>query len=397
MRRTAITNIGTLLSGVLDRPVVEADTVLLEGETIAAVGNASDFDLSDVDVLIDARGTTCSPGLVDSHVHNVIGDYSPRQKTVDFLESYVHGAITTSITASEVHAPGRPTDPAGVKALAIAAERCFRNYRPGGMKVYAGSVILEPGLTAADFDEMAAQGVRLAKAGMGNFHPPKDVAPLVRLAQARGMVVMLHTGGASIPGSAAVTDEDVLAIQPDVVGHVNGGPTALTDEGLKEVVAHAKGALQVVQAGNLRSALLTCELLHERNELQRLLIASDTPTGTGMMPLAVLKSVVELASLGPLSAVEAFCAATGNPARAYGIPEGTIAPGRPADVVLLDAPLGSAFADALSAAAGGDLPGIGAAITAGQLRYVRSRNSPPATRMPVVRKEHVHIFLSEEN
>ena len=66
---------------------------------------------------------------------------TPRQKTVGFLDSYVHGGTTTSISASEVHVPGRPKDPEGVKALAVAAFKCFEHYRPGGMRVYGGSVI----------------------------------------------------------------------------------------------------------------------------------------------------------------------------------------------------------------------------------------------------------------
>src|SRR5262249_2755991 len=149
-----------------------------------------------------------------SHCHVVLGDYTPRQKTVDFLESYVHGGITRVISPSEVHAPGRPKDPAGVKALALAAQRCFEGYRPGGMTVHGGSVILEPGLTEGDFAELAAQRVWLAKAGFGGFDRPRDCAPQVRAAQKHGFVVMCHTGGASIPGSSPVTAEDLLEMLP---------------------------------------------------------------------------------------------------------------------------------------------------------------------------------------
>jgi len=84
------------------------------------------------------------PGLIDSHVHVTFGDYTPRQRTVGISKAYLHGGTTTAISASEVHVPGRPRDPEGVKALALAAQRCFADYRPGGMKVIAGSVILEP-------------------------------------------------------------------------------------------------------------------------------------------------------------------------------------------------------------------------------------------------------------
>src|SRR5690606_34395129 len=148
------------------------DSILIEHGKIQQVGTLSVSDVENADVVIDADGTTAIPGLIDSQVHNTFGDYTPRQKTVGFLESYVHGGITTAISASEVHVPGRPQDPAGVKALAVAALRCFEHFRPGGMKVYAGSIILEPGLTEQDFADVAAQGVWLAKAGFGAVTSP---------------------------------------------------------------------------------------------------------------------------------------------------------------------------------------------------------------------------------
>ena len=101
-----------------------------------SVGTAPAAAVEAADVVIDAGGMTAIPGLIDSHVHITFGDYTPRQRTVGFLESYLHGGVTTSISASEVHVPGRPSDPEGVKALALAAQRCFANYRPGGMRVH---------------------------------------------------------------------------------------------------------------------------------------------------------------------------------------------------------------------------------------------------------------------
>src|SRR5215469_3855580 len=97
----------------------------MEGGKIASVGNCGAAAVESCDVVIDADGATAIPGLIDSQVHNTFGDYTPRQKTVGFLDSYVHGGITTAISASEVHVPGRPTDPEGVKALAVAAFKCY--------------------------------------------------------------------------------------------------------------------------------------------------------------------------------------------------------------------------------------------------------------------------------
>ena len=147
---TAIINIGSILTGDWRSPTAPGDSILMQGDKIVAMGSLSARQVEDADVVIDAGGTVAIPGLIDSQVHVTFGDYTPRQKTVGFLESYVHGGVTTSISASEVHVPGRPKDPEGVKALAVAAQRCFEHFRPGGMKVYAGSIIIEPGLTEAD-------------------------------------------------------------------------------------------------------------------------------------------------------------------------------------------------------------------------------------------------------
>ncbi|MBM9594455.1 amidohydrolase family protein [Roseitranquillus sediminis] len=379
--RTAVVNIGTIVSGDWRDPIVPGDTVVVADGIIKSVGTASPEAVAGCDVVIDAGGATAVPGLIDSHVHITFGDYTPRQKTVGFLESYLHGGVTTAITASEVHVPGRPRDPAGVKALAIAAQRCFAEYRPGGMRVWAGSVILEPGLAEQDFKDLAAEGVWLAKAGFGAFADPEEYAPLVAMARRHGMVTTLHTGGASIPGSSPITGDHVLAIDPDVSFHVNGGPVAMADEHFERVIAESKVALQICTAGNLRTAMLCARLAIEREQFHRVLIATDTPTGSGIMPLGMIYTITHLASLLDLPPEMVMGAATGNNAAVYGRNSGLLAPGRDGDLVVIDAPLGGARKTALGALANGDPVAVGAVISDGVPRFVgRSRNTPPTTR-----------------
>ncbi|HWP34134.1 MAG TPA: amidohydrolase family protein [Thermodesulfobacteriota bacterium] len=384
MGTLAIVNIGTLFSGELGRGLLDADTLLCRDGVIAAIGTRRTVDPGQADVVVDARGTTVAPGLIDSHCHVVLGDYTPRQKTVDFLDSYVHGGITSVISPGEIHAPGRPRDAAGVKALAVAARACFLNFRPTGMKVHAGAIVIEPTLSEADFREVAAAGVWLAKFGFGAFADPADGEPQVRWAQRYGLVVMCHSGGASIPGSSPITAEHLLRLRPDVCGHVNGGPTSLDDEGVRRLVTDSDMVLQLVQAGNLRSALEIVRLARDRGELHRVILGSDTPTGTGVMPLGVLKTVCELSSLAGLPPEEAWALATGTTARVYRLRAGVVAEGREADLVVMDAPWGSVAADARGAIARGDVPGISAVIIDGVVRTLRSRNTPMAARMATV-------------
>src|SRR3954467_722371 len=336
--KVAVVNLGQIVSGNWREPFAAGDTILTEGDRILSVGTAAAAAVESADVVIDAGGMTAIPGLIDSHVHVTFGDYTPRQRTVGYLESYLHGGVTTAISASEVHVPGRPRDVEGVKALAVAAQRCFADYRPGGMKVIAGSVILEPGLTDVDFRELAQKGVRLAKAGFGAVKTAYDYVPLVADAKAAGLITTCHTGGSSIPGSGAITGDHLLKMHPHVSFHINGGPTAMPDADFERVIRESEMALQICTAGNLRTTLLCANLAMRLGAFDRFIIATDTPTGSGVMPLGMLYTIAHLASLTGMSPEQCICAATGNNARVYGLNSGFLRPGAAADIVLLDAP-----------------------------------------------------------
>jgi len=377
-----LVNVGALATGVLSAPRRDAESMFVVDGRIVAIGAASATGAGRADAVIDCRGTTVIPGLIDSHCHVVLGDYTPRQKTVDFLDSYVHGGITSVVSAGEgVHAPGRPHDPVASKALAIAAAKCFANFRPNGMKVNAGSVVLEPGLTDADFAEMARHGVRHAKYGFGGYAQPEDGEPEIRAAQKHGLCVMSHSGGTSIPGSSPIGHAVLLRLRPDVCGHVNGGTTSLDEAGLERIIRETDAALQLVQAGNLRSALFIARAAREAGALARVCLASDTPTGTGVMPMGVIKTVCEVASLGDVPPEVALALATGNNARAFRLDTGTLEVGRPADLVVCDAPAASLARDALDAIARGDIPGISCVVIDGRVQVGRSRNTPLAKRL----------------
>jgi enamidase len=381
----ALVNIGRSHSGDLDGSPLAGDALVCEDGRIAWIGESADVAASDHALVVDARGSGVVPGLIDSHVHITFGDYTPRQQTVGYLESYLHGGITRAISASEVHVPGRPSDVAGVKALAIAAQRCFADYRPGGVTVHAGSVILEPGLEPHDFVELYEQGVWLAKAGFGAVSDPMDYVPLVKAARAAGLITTAHTGGGSIPGSLDRIDADaILAMNPHVSFHVNGGPTAMSAEDNVRVVGEGGDiALQLAMAGNLRSAIHICMLAREHGQRHRLLISSDTPTGTGVVPLALWHLMAELVSLDALTPEVAIAAATGNVGRVYGLDAGVLDVGRPADLLVVDAPLGSVGDDWVGALREGDMPAVCAAVTAGEVRFTKSRNTPAPKRAVV--------------
>ena len=383
MATTLVRNIGVLVSSDLRRPLVDADSILIRDGRIAAVGRGLE---EDADTVIDARATTVLPGLIDSHVHPVFGDFTPRQRTMDFIDSMLNGGVTTAISAGEVHLPGRPKDIVGLKALAIVAAKAYANFRPGGVKVHAGAPILELGMTEADFAEMAAAGVTLVgEIGLGSVRTGKDAAPMVRWAKQHGMTVTIHTGGPSIAGSSPISAEVVLEAQPHVIGHINGGTTSMAPAEIERLVA-TDMALEIVQCGNMKTALHTLRVATDARATDRIIIGNDAPSGTGVIPLGVLRTLSLLAGLGGMPPAEAVACATGNTARVYKLDRGLIAEGRAADLVVCDAPTGSIATDALAALQAGDLPGISMVLIDGRVTIERSRNTPPAARAAEVVK-----------
>lgn len=376
-----IKNIGTMVSGDISQPILPADAILIENGSIKAVGMETELGFPNVDRVIDVNGMTVTPGLIDSHCHTVIGGYTPRQRQLDFLESYLHGGITTVISAGEVHTPGRPRDAAGAKALAILAAKAFANVRPGGVKVLGGGLILEPGLQEEDFAEMAQEGVtHLGEIGLGAVKKSEDAAPMVRWAKKYGMVVMMHTGGTSIPGSSTVTAEQVIATNPDVVSHLNGGPTSVPLAEVEEIINETELAFEIVECGNTKIALEIVRIAREKGAFKRLLIGNDAPSGTGVIPLGILRVINLISAVGGVKVPEAIAMATGNTAKVYKLNRGFIKEGYEADLVVMDTPMGSVGADAIGAIEAGDIPGIAAVFVDGEVKTWVSRNTPPPVR-----------------
>ena len=387
MSSVLLKNIGTIVSGDIGNPVLDGDAIFVQDGKIRGFGPEAALDVSDADVTIDCAGSTVTPGLFDSHCHVVLGDFTPRQNQIGFLESEVHGGVTTFISAGEVHLPGRPKDPAGTKALAILAAKSFNNFRPGGAKVVGGAVILEKGLTRGDFEEMAREGVRtVGEVGLGTIKNPEDAAPMVQWAKACGLTVMMHAGGTSIPGSSTVTAEMVIQTAPDIVSHINGGPTAVALDEVKRLIVETDFALEMVHCGNPKILVEAANLCVEHHALARAIIGNDAPSGTGVIPLGVLRVIAHLASLSAVKPAEALCMATGNTARVHKLPRGMIAEGLEADLVIMDAPMGSVGKDALSAIEAGDVPGVSMVLVDGEIVVSKSRNTPPPVRKPKVVK-----------
>ena len=387
--KVVIRNVGLMLSGDIDRPILDADTVVVEDGLIAAVGREKDCDTGAAARVVDAKGTALAPGLIDSHVHPVFGDWTPRQNQLGWIESCLHGGVTTMVSAGEVHLPGRPKDVVGVKALAITAQRAFDGMRAagvgGGVKVLAGAPVLEKGMVESDFAEMAAAGVKLlGEIGLGSVKAGDEAARMVAWARRHGIQSTIHTGGPSIPGSGLIDEHVVLEADADVIGHINGGHTSLSYKAVCTLCEKSPRAMEIVHNGNERIAILTARHAIELKCPHRVILGTDAPAGSGVQPLGILRLIALISSMADIPAEICFGFATGNTARMRGLSQGFVEAGRPADFVFLDRAQHSAGRDLLESVRLGDIPGVGMVMIDGIVRCQRSRNTPPAVEVPAI-------------
>lgn len=391
-RDILIRNIGLFLTGDLACPIRNADSMFISRGKIVEIGSGLTHD---ADVVIDANGLSVMPGLVDSHTHPVFGEFAPPQSSATWLSCYLHGGVTTVVSAGELHLPGLPLppDPETAMRLALLARTAFGGSpHPWGVRVYAGTLLLVPGLREADFDVLARHGCRLVKFIFYDFDgaPPGEAEAYVRWAHERGMVVKLHSGGVSRSGVSRRAGLDVIRkVKPDVVAHINGGPIPMPFDEIRAVVRETAAFLEVASSGSVRAMMELMDEVHAQKAYERVCVGTDTPGGTGIIPRGMLHNVMNLASVCEVDPAVAICMATGNSARAHRLEVGILREGLPADCLLLDRIEGSSGKDMLEALRLGNLPGISVVIVDGQVRVApRSQQTPPPVRLARISSRH---------
>ncbi|HET8594573.1 MAG TPA: amidohydrolase family protein [Intrasporangium sp.] len=383
MVTTLITDIDVLVTGDPTAPVLRDTQLVIEDGLVMAVGE----DVAAPDRVVSAGGLSVMPGLVDGHVHPTFGEWTPAQNSVGWLHNYLHGGTTSMVSAGELHLPGLPMDaltPELVTSLAVTSLHTTGRVRQSGVKMTAGTVLLTPGMTEGHFDRLAAAGASQAKFIFYDWNHLDTGEPMTYLewAHERGITVKMHSGGVSRSGSSRVAGYDLVsAVRPDVVAHISGGPIPMPDEEIRKTIDDLPGAIEVCSSMNYRATQVAVDRLAERGELHRLTLGTDTPGGTGVIPRGMLRNVLYLASVCGVDPVVAVAAATGNTAAAHGLRTGVLAPGRPADLLILGPITGSRATDVLECFQLGDLPGIAGILVDGEpLVLGRSEQTPPPSR-----------------
>ncbi|MDT2020068.1 amidohydrolase family protein [Methylocella sp. CPCC 101449] len=381
MTSLLVENIGEFFTGDIAAPTADVRSLLVEDGRIAALNVAAD---TKADAVIDAKGSAVLPGLVDGHVHPVLGEWTPTQDAIGWVGNYLHGGSTTMVSAGELHAPGLDYNnltPELVTALAEVTRQTTGRVRWSNVKLHAGTVLLVPGMNETHFDRLAKVGAILAKF---LFYPlgtnPEEAKRYVRWCRERGIRTKVHTGGVSRSGLSQICGFEILSwLQPDIAAHVSGGPIPMSDGDLKRVIDETTFALEICTSGNYRSTLLAARRLRERGQLHRMTLGTDTPGGTGVVPRGMLRNICYLSSVCDLTPGEAIAVASGNTALAHGLDVGFLREGAPADFLICGPVEGSAGTTLADAIAHGDLPGISYAFIDGKpVVSGRSEQTPPS-------------------
>ena len=305
------------------------------------------------------------------------------------------------ISAGEVHLPGRPKDIVGLKALAITAQRAFHNFRPGGVKVLAGAPVIETGHGRIRLPGAGRRPASRcwARSGLGSVKAGAEARQMVAWARKHGIQSTIHTGGPSIPGSGL-----------DRQGRGAGSRR-------RRHRPHQRRPHRAARGARVRAvrALVT----RHRDRAQRQREGRPSPPCTRARDRKCLHRVI----LGHRRAGRLGRAAAGDPADDRAAVEPGRHPGRAgvllrhrqhgahsrarlrADRTGARRPISCSWIGLstrparrlLESVALGDIPGVGMVVIDGIVRCQRSRNTPPATEVPVLWLPGISAYPRDES
>jgi enamidase len=362
-----IENIGTVVSGDLKAPILNADSLLIVDGVIKEMNTRTRAD-----VKIDAAGCAVFPGLIDAHHHPYFGDFHPVVNAIGYTDRYMESGVTGLVSCGCYALPGHPLGPKAGVALGILSAQSFMKVRPSGIRVYGECMIVEPGMSEADFAEAAAGGVRRIK-----FLLPVPTAETARnyvqWARKYGMKVLTHCGGRKLVGEATSIGEALQIIRPDVAAHLNGGPTPPSWDDAAWLLDQTPCFTDIVLGGNLTLAVKIVEKLMGKGQLDRLMIGTDSPTPGGLASGGVSKFMSFISSVSDLKPEQAVCLSTGTTARIHDLPVGFVKVGMPADLILTGAKEGTPAPDALAEIKDGNAPSACVVIVDGEILHPPDR------------------------
>lgn len=323
---TAFTDV-TVFDG---EQIVEHQTVLVEGRTIASVGPVAKVPVPASYSQISGKGRTLLPGFIDSHVHIELVD---RRKV---LQNGVTTARDLGWTPQKIFPLARSSKsalPSGPELLAAGPILTA----PGGYPTKAGWAPAGTGREVADADsarqavrEIAAEGAVIIKIAQeprqGPTLAPGTVKAIVEEAHAAGLKVTSHLGS---------LDQLTVALDGGVDELAHG---LWDDEKISDALIARMVAAHIV-------VVPTLHIDPSKQRIDNLArfaaaggeIVYGTDMGNTGPPAGIDVEELKLMVKAGLSNLQAIVAATSGAADYLGLSDrGRIRPGLLADLVLVD-------------------------------------------------------------
>lgn len=385
MSKTLIHNIGTILSGAFENPILAGDTVCTDGDKIVFIGDRADAPALDYTLDIDANGLTLCPGIIDAHAHPPLANYLEAYKAYDWVDNYAGAGITSLVSLGGHNFAGAAGDVVSAKAQAIYSKYYWDYNHPSFAKIHAGTVMLQHGMTDSDFAELAAQGVHVVgEIGMSDVKDVEEAARLVAMAKAHGFVTTLHCAAPCTADGVAYTYEEIERIAPDVLTAVNGDPTPLDDETIKKLVQSGKYWFDCLSNGSEPQLIKIARWAAEAGTADRMLLGTNVPSMSGFSPMGLWIQMAAIAQNTDLAPEKVFAMASGNVARCYGLDHGVIADGMTADFLITST--GSIMPDMLGTLGFGRVPSVAGTFINGAPALAKCKNMAPPKKKPVYTK-----------
>ena len=385
-KKTLVIRNGMLIDGS-GQAAARNDAIVIEGNRIKSVGALPpDIRLEDrgnVEVL-DAGGQWIMPGLIDAHCHMSYGypaikgegkgkgTTRPEFSTLKSARS-AQKVLRSGVTSISVPGGTWFTDVGVRDAIRLGLMEGPRMFTAGRMIITYGCIEDdEPswegtpdhaiGKLCNSADEMVTEvrrqhkhGVNFIKmadsrSGDSQMLAREEIAAVVAEAHRRDLPVAIHSRGAGSTRAAAEAGVDWimhadLATDADLEAVAKGGmPILPTATFLGQVVELGQNVspdqVQLDFTRMKRHFDLLCELMHKARKLGiKLLVGTDTGNNTFMRHGELHGKEMEIfVKYGGYTPMEAIVAATKGNAVAVGLQGqvGEIAPGKLADVIVLD-------------------------------------------------------------
>ena len=359
-------------------------SVLIEDDTIIAVG--SDIDLDGVDEIIDAKGCILAPALIDLRAAKEPGLTPDGENLATLAKSAAAGGIGTVVLTPNGVTPNDKPESLGAMIRDMMGA-------PVRMRVAAGATVDLAGSSMAEMGLMAKAGAVYVGCGDRPVRDSNILRRILSYASHLDMWVACRPADASLsdgtialesdwsarlglPSEPAISER--IAIERDAsLAELSGGKlmidrlsTASGLEALRHVrqrdieiastVAIAHLTLNEIDAGDLDGAFRMTPPLRAESDRVALVeaiakgeidaVVSDhrpTPFDDKGEPYAIavegtlsletlLASMLGLVHDGQLELLDALRVLTCGPADILGLPQGRIAEGAPADLIVID-------------------------------------------------------------